>query len=42
MNNIWQLQEAKSKFSKLIEQALANGAQIVTRQRTKSCRDCAI
>ena len=32
MNNIWQLQEAKSKFSKLIEQALANGGQIVTRR----------
>ena len=36
MNNIWQLQEAKSKFSKMIEQALANGAQIVTRRGQKT------
>jgi antitoxin Phd len=36
MNNLWQLQDAKSKFSKLIEQALANGAQIVTRRGQKT------
>ena len=36
MNNIWQLQDAKSKFSELIEQALANGAQIVTRRGQKA------
>jgi prevent-host-death family protein len=36
MNNIWQLQDAKSKFSKMIEQALANGAQIVTRRGQKT------
>ncbi len=36
MNNIWQLQEAKSKFSELVEQALANGAQIVTRRGRKT------
>lgn len=36
MNNIWQLQEAKSKFSEMIEQALANGAQIVTRRGKKT------
>ncbi len=32
MNNVWQLQEAKSKLSEVIEQALANGIQIVTRR----------
>jgi len=31
MKSIWQLQEAKNKFSELVEQALRNGAQIVTR-----------
>lgn len=36
MNNMWQLQDAKSKFSKLIEQALADGAQIVTRHGKKT------
>lgn len=36
MNNVWQLQDAKSKFSKLIEQALAHGAQIVTRRGQKT------
>ena len=36
MNNIWQLQEAKSKFSELVERALANGAQIVTRRGRKT------
>ena len=36
MNNIWQLQEAKSKFSELVEQALANGVQIVTRRGQKT------
>ncbi len=32
MNNIWQLQDAKSKFSELVEQAIAHGTQIVTRR----------
>ena len=36
MSNIWQLQEAKSKFSELVEQALANGVQIVTRRGQKT------
>ena len=31
MNNTWQLQEAKSKFSELVDRALKNGAQVVTR-----------
>lgn len=32
MNNIWQLQDAKSKFSEVVERALAHGTQIVTRR----------
>lgn len=36
MNNIWQLQEAKSKFSELVERTLANGVQIVTRRGQKT------
>jgi antitoxin Phd len=35
VNNIWQLQDAKSKFSQLVDQALAQGAQIVTRRGKK-------
>jgi antitoxin Phd len=36
MDNIWQLQEAKSKFSKVVERALAHGVQIVTRRGKKT------
>lgn len=36
MDNIWQLQEAKSKFSQVVEQALAQGAQIITRRGRKA------
>jgi prevent-host-death family protein len=36
VNNIWQLQEAKSKFSEMVERALANGAQIITRRGRKT------
>jgi len=36
MNNIWQLQEAKSKFSEMVERALSQGAQIVTRRGRKT------
>ena len=32
MNNVWQLQDAKSKFSELVDRAIAQGAQIVTRR----------
>jgi antitoxin Phd len=32
MNNIWQLQEAKSKFSELVERARNQGVQIITRR----------
>ena len=36
MNNIWQLQEAKSKFSEMVERTLENGVQIVTRHGRKT------
>ncbi|MGQ9848969.1 MAG: type II toxin-antitoxin system Phd/YefM family antitoxin [Aggregatilineaceae bacterium] len=35
MSNIWQLQEAKSRFSELIDRALEKGAQVVTRRGKK-------
>mgnify|MGYP000374445367 CR=1 FL=1 len=31
LNNRWQLQEAKNKFSNLVEQATKSGPQIVTK-----------
>ena len=34
--NIWQLQEAKSKFSELIDKTLSNGVQFVTRRGKKA------
>jgi antitoxin Phd len=36
MNNIWQLQDAKSKFSEVVERALAQGVQVVTRRGKKA------
>jgi antitoxin Phd len=36
MNNIWQLQDAKSKFSELVERTLVYGVQIVTRRGRKT------
>ena len=36
MDNLWQLQDAKSKFSEVVERALAQGAQIVTRRGKKT------
>ena len=36
MNNIWQLQDAKSRFSEMVERALEQGAQIVTRRGKKT------
>jgi len=35
-NNIWQLQDAKSKFSELINRTLDQGTQIVTRHGKKT------
>jgi prevent-host-death family protein len=31
-NNIWQLQEAKNRFSELVNKALDEGPQVVTRR----------
>ena len=36
MNNIWQLQDAKSKFSQLVDRTLTQGVQIVTRRGKKA------
>ena len=36
MNNIWQLQEAKSRFSEMVERTLEKGVQIVTRHGRKT------
>ncbi len=35
MMDLWQLQEAKSRFSELVERTLRNGAQIITRRGQK-------
>jgi antitoxin Phd len=35
VNKTWQLQEAKNKLSKLVEQALKDGAQVITRRGEK-------
>lgn len=34
--NIWQLQDAKNKFSKLVEEAMTQGPQIVTKRGIES------
>ncbi|HCL00101.1 MAG TPA: type II toxin-antitoxin system prevent-host-death family antitoxin [Candidatus Marinimicrobia bacterium] len=31
MKNVWQLQEAKAKFSKVINEAIQHGPQIITK-----------
>ncbi len=36
LDNIWQLQEAKSKLSELVDQTLSQGAQIITRRGRKA------
>jgi antitoxin Phd len=32
MKRVWQLQEAKNKFSEVVEEALSKGPQVVTRR----------
>ena len=32
MNHIWQLQEAKNKFSEVVEEALNHGPQLITKR----------
>jgi antitoxin Phd len=34
MSRIWQLQEAKNKFSEVVEEALRNGPQVITKRGT--------
>ncbi len=36
MDNVWQLQEAKAKFSEFLDRALSQGVQIVTRRGKKT------
>ncbi len=36
MDNIWQLQTAKSRFSEVIDRTLAQGVQIITRRGRKA------
>lgn len=35
MNQTWQLHEAKNKFSKIVQQAVESGPQIITRHGTE-------
>lgn len=32
MSRVWQLQEAKNKFSEVVEEALSKGPQVITRR----------
>jgi prevent-host-death family protein len=32
MNRIWQLQDAKNRFSEVVEEAIKNGPQVVTKR----------
>ncbi len=32
MARVWQLQEAKNKFSEVVEEAIASGPQVITRR----------
>ena len=36
MNTTWQLQDAKNKFSEVIERALKHGPQLITRRGKKT------
>ncbi|MDO9121563.1 MAG: type II toxin-antitoxin system Phd/YefM family antitoxin [Anaerolineaceae bacterium] len=36
MNNEWQLQDAKNKFSEVVNQALSKGPQLITRRGEKT------
>ncbi len=36
MDNIWQLQEAKSRFSEVVERAVNHGPQTITRRGRKT------
>jgi antitoxin Phd len=36
MRNTWQIQEAKSKFSEVVDRAMEEGVQVVTRRGKKA------
>lgn len=36
METVWKLQDAKSQFSKVVEEALKSGPQYITRRGTKT------
>ena len=36
MNTIWQLQDAKNKFSEVVEEAILHGPQVITRRGVES------
>lgn len=36
MTRIWQLQEAKNKFSEVVEAALTDGPQVITKRGTET------
>jgi prevent-host-death family protein len=36
MQKTWQLQEAKAKFSEVVERAMTEGAQVITRRGRKA------
>ncbi len=36
MNHVWQLQEAKNKFSEVVQAALTRGPQVITRRGAKT------
>lgn len=42
MNAVWQVQEAKNRFSEMIEQALAKGPQVITRHGRPVARVVAV
>lgn len=35
MTQVWQLQEAKNKFSKVVQEAVDSGPQVITRRGTE-------
>ena len=35
MGQVWQLQEAKNKFSRVVQQAVDSGPQVITRRGTE-------
>ena len=37
MGNVWQVQDAKARFSELLETSLGEGPQIITRRGGRDC-----